>query len=205
MDQYKPTELLIATHNLGKLQEVAELLAGLPLNLRSLPDFDEIEEVEETGETFAANAELKAAYYAERTGLWAFSDDSGLQVKALNWGPGVFSARHAGETATSEQRNEKVLRELGDTKDNERVARYVCVVSLADPSGNIVRSEVATCDGRIASESRGSNGFGYDSIFIPEGYDQTFGELPNSIKSRISHRARASRQMVDFLLNFLKN
>lgn len=204
---YKPklTELLIATHNPGKLREFVDLLADLPLSLRSLPEFDEIEDVEETGETFAANAELKAAYYAKRTGLWALSDDSGLQIKALNWGPGVFSARHAGETATSLQRNEKVLGELGDTKDDERVARYVCVIALAAPRGNIVHSEVATCDGRIASEARGSNGFGYDSIFIPEGYEQTFGELPNSIKSRISHRARASRQIVDFLLNFLKN
>lgn len=205
MYKHKPTELLIATHNLGKLREFTDLLADLPLSLRSLPDFDEIKEVEETGETFAANAELKAAYYAKRTGLWALSDDSGLQVKALNWGPGVFSARHAGETATSWQRNEKVISELGEAKDDERVARYVCVVVLAAPSGNIVHSEVAACDGRIASEARGSNGFGYDSIFIPEHYEQTFGELSNSIKRRISHRAQASRHMIDFLLNFLKN
>jgi len=205
MYKHKPTELLIATHNLGKQREFADLLADLPLSLCSLPDFDEIEDVEETGETFAANAELKAAYYAKRTGLWALSDDSGLQVKALNWGPGVFSARHAGERATGWQRNDKVLRELEDTKDDERTARYVCVIALAAPNGNIMHSEVATCDGRIASEARGTNGFGYDSIFIPEGYEQTFGELSNSIKSRISHRARASRQIVDFLLNFLKN
>ena len=204
MYRQKPTELLIATHNAGKLREFTKLLADLPLKLRSLADFAEIVEVEETGATFAANAELKASDYARQTGLWTFSDDSGLEVKALNGAPGVFSARYAGETATSRQRNEKVLGELRETRDAERAARFICVTALADPDGNIVHTETAFCVGRIASEARGSNGFGYDSIFIPASFEQTFGELPDAIKQQISHRARASMQMIRFLLEFLK-
>lgn len=201
---HKPAELLIATHNAGKLREFTVLLADLPLNLRILADFAGVVEVEETGATFAANAELKASDYARQTGLWTFSDDSGLEVDALNGAPGVFSARYAGEMATSRQRNEKVLSELRETGDAARGARFICVATLADPDGNIVHRETAACEGRIAAEARGSNGFGYDSIFIPEGFDQTFGELPDTIKRQISHRARASRQMIRFLLEFLK-
>ncbi|HEX8749450.1 MAG TPA: XTP/dITP diphosphatase [Pyrinomonadaceae bacterium] len=199
MTETSPKELVIATRNPGKLVEVRELLHDLNINLRSLTDFPASAEVEETGRTFADNASIKAVAYALQTGSWTLSDDSGLEVDALNGAPGVYSARYAGEHATDAERIELLLSELARTGDPARRARFVCAVSLADPSGSIINIATGTCEGRIAHAPMGSRGFGYDPIFIPDGFEQSFGELSSEIKQIISHRARALSETRSFL------
>ncbi|MDQ3821552.1 MAG: XTP/dITP diphosphatase [Acidobacteriota bacterium] len=196
-----PQELLIATHNEGKVAELKLLLAEFPARLRSLKEFPEIEEVEETGTTFAENAALKASSYAERTRLWTLSDDSGLEVNALGGAPGVYSARYKGPGLSYGERIRQLLEELSETGSDDRRARFVCVIAIANPQGEIVNSSTGTCEGTIARAPRGTNGFGYDPIFVPDGFEQTFGELPTDIKEEISHRARALRGARSFLLN----
>lgn len=196
-------ELLIATKNKGKIRELEKLLADLPISLRSLSEFEEIIEPEETGLTFADNAILKAQYYAEKTKLWALADDSGLEVEALNNAPGVFSARYAGANATNEEKIAKLLNELKQTKDKERLAKFVCVMAISDKNGKIKHLAEGICQGKISVNSSGINGFGYDPIFIPEGFSQTFGELSNEIKQKISHRGRAMEKIIKFLGNFI--
>jgi XTP/dITP diphosphohydrolase len=200
MTETLPTELLIATRNRGKLTEIRELINHLPLALKSLPDFPHTTEVEETGATFEENASLKAMAYALQTGLWSLSDDSGLEVYALGGAPGVYSARYAGPEASDSERVELLLKELARTGDPLRSARFVCAVSISDPKGRIVNLSEGVCDGRIAFHPRGEGGFGYDPVFIPDGYEQTFGELSSEIKGLISHRARALAATRDFLL-----
>jgi XTP/dITP diphosphohydrolase len=191
---------LIATRNPGKLLEVRGLLFRLPIRLRSLRDFPQTGEVEETGATFAENAEIKAAAYARQTGMFALADDSGLAVAALGGAPGVYSARYAGERATDAERVELLLAEIARTGDRDRRAHFSCAVAIAEPSGRILSLATGTCEGRIADAPRGDRGFGYDPVFIPDGFDRTFGELPSEIKDAISHRARALSGARDFLL-----
>jgi XTP/dITP diphosphohydrolase len=194
-------ELLIATHNGGKVREVVSFLDELPLRLRSLAEFPSIGEVEETGTTFNANAALKATSYAAQTGLWTLADDSGLEVDALGGAPGVFSARYGGEGASDAERIARLLGELSRTGDSERRARFVCVIAIADPDARIVHTSTGICEGGIALAPRGTGGFGYDPVFIPDGYQESFGELPMAIKQRISHRARALEAVRSFLLD----
>jgi XTP/dITP diphosphohydrolase len=198
-----PEELVLATRNSGKLAEVRELLADLPIALRSLADFPQSTEVSETGSTFAENGAIKASAYALQIGSWTLSDDSGLEVDALGGAPGILSARYAGEGASDADRIELLLKELARTGDEERRARFVCAVALADPPGNIINLSTGICEGRIAHAPRGANGFGYDPVFIPDGYEQTFGELTSEIKRLISHRARALANTRAFLLKLL--
>lgn len=193
------TELLVATSNVGKVRELSLLLAGAPVRLRLLSEFSNITEAEETGETFAENASIKALQYSSQSGLLTLSDDSGLVVDALGGAPGVYSARYAGTGATYAERMARLLGELAVTGDNERRARFVCVIALAEPSTGALDTFEGTCEGRIAHAPRGTGGFGYDPIFIPEGHEQTFGELPDEIKQNISHRARALAKAVSFL------
>ncbi|HEV2706362.1 MAG TPA: XTP/dITP diphosphatase [Pyrinomonadaceae bacterium] len=185
------SQLLIATRNAGKVREFAELLTGLPLQLRHLAEFPHVPEAVETGSTFAENAALKARFYARLTGLPTLADDSGLEVDALGGAPGVYSARYAGEQATDAARNAKLLDELNRSDDRSRRARFVCVIAHASPSSEEIKLFEGVCEGRIASSPRGSSGFGYDPLFIPDGYEATFGELPAEIKNCISHRAHA--------------
>src|ERR1044071_9424598 len=194
------TELLVATNNKGKVGELSQLLADFPLRLRLLGEFPDIEEAEETGETFAENATIKALHYSARSGLLTLSDDSGLAVDALDGAPGVYSARYAGRDATYAERMSKLLGELGATGDPDRRARFVCVIAVADPSTNTLHAFEGECRGRIAQAPRGTGGFGYDPLFIPDGYDETFGELPPEVKHTLSHRARALQQAVRHLL-----
>lgn len=193
------TELLIATHNAGKVRELRELLADLPVRLRGLDEFPEAGEAEETGQTFAENAILKARFYAQRCGVWALADDSGLEVDGLGGAPGVFSARYGGEWLTDAGRIEKLLGELKAAGERARRARFVCVIAVNDPVSSGLDTFTGTCEGRIAAAPRGSGGFGYDPIFIPDGFEQTFGELPAETKRLISHRARALQQASQFL------
>jgi XTP/dITP diphosphohydrolase len=191
MERTAQPELLIATHNTGKIRELSELLSDLPLRLRRLAEFPQIEEVEETGETFAANAELKARLYGRQTNLRTLADDSGLEVDALGGAPGVYSARYGGAKATDAERNALMLAELSRTDEPHRTARFTCAIALYEPQAETLKLFAGTCEGRIAQQPRGNNGFGYDPLFVPTGYTQTFGELPDELKQRLSHRARA--------------
>ena len=192
-------ELLLATSNAGKVRELTRLLEGLPLRIRNLSEFEPIQPVEETGETFEENASLKAVFYAKRTGLLTLADDSGLEVDALGGAPGVRSARYAGTEATDGQRVARLLEELKGVSDARRGARFVCVLALYDPASAKLRSFRGVCAGRIAASARGSQGFGYDPVFVPEGYEHSFAELPSEVKQRISHRARALADARDYL------
>ena len=183
--------LVIASHNPGKVREIDALLAPYGIetvgaSVLGLP------EPEETGTTFEANAELKARAAAERSGLPALADDSGLVVPALGGAPGIYSARWAGPTKDFRIAMERVWRELGE---KDRSAHFVAVLAVAWPDGEIAcfRGEV---HGHLTWPPRGERGFGYDPIFIPDGYDETFGELVPDLKHRISHRARAFERLV---------
>lgn len=195
----KHTELLVATNNKGKVRELSQLLSNFPFRLRLLGEFPDVDEAEETGETFAENATIKALYYSARSGLLTLSDDSGLVVDALAGAPGVRSARYAGREATYAERMSKLLGELDVTGDAERRARFICVIAVADPSAGTLHTFEGACEGRIARAPHGTGGFGYDPLFIPDGHDRTFGELPQEVKHTLSHRARALEQAVRHL------
>lgn len=195
----KPQEILIATRNMGKLLEFQQMLESLPFILRSLDDFPFASEVEETGQSFLENALLKAQVYAAQTGLRTLADDSGLEVDALGGAPGIYSARYGGAEASDADRVAKLLRELSSTGDRARRARFVCVIALSATEAREVKTFTGTCEGRIALEPRGTNGFGYDPVFVPDGYEESFGELSPDIKHEISHRARAIEAAKNFL------
>lgn len=196
-------ELLVGTHNKGKVAELSDLLAHLPITLRYLAEMPDITEIEETGETFAENARLKARAYAAASGLFTLADDSGLEVFALDGRPGVFSARYGGAGTGFDQKMAKLLGELEATGDQERLARFVCTVAIADETGGIVFEAMGTCPGRVAPVPRGAGGFGYDPLFVPDGYQDTFGELASAVKQKISHRVRAFGQIIPFLRDFM--
>ncbi|MHB0856539.1 MAG: XTP/dITP diphosphatase [Anaerolineae bacterium] len=184
-------KLLIATHNPGKKAEFARLLAGLDLKLLSLDDLGVSTVIQETGESFAENALLKARGYAQATGLLTLADDSGLEVDALGGAPGVLSARYAGEQAGDAERNHLLLHNLEGVPEEQRGARFRCVIALAWPDGRTVTTEGAV-EGRIAHMPRGEHGFGYDPVFYLPEHGCTMAELPPEVKDRISHRARAA-------------
>jgi XTP/dITP diphosphohydrolase len=193
-------ELIVATTNAGKANELAELLAGVSVRLRSLTEFPRVEAVEETGQTFDENAAIKATFYGQRFDRMTLADDSGLEVDALGGAPGVHSARYAGVGADDSQRVARLLDELAQSGAQDRRARFVCVVAIYEPASGELRFFRGACGGRIAAEPCGSNGFGYDPIFIPEGYDVSFAQLPSSVKQQISHRARALADARTYLL-----
>lgn len=205
MSSFKFTELLIATKNKGKITEFKELFKDLPIKLISISDLEQISEPEESGSSFEENAKIKASEYAQISGLYAFSDDSGLEVDALNGLPGVHSARYAGKDADHAVKIAKLLAELDATGDEMRIASFTSVIALAAPDGKVIYTAKGICSGRIANAPAGSNGFGYDPVFIPDGYDLSFGQLPDSVKGNISHRSRASSQFIGFLSDYLKN
>jgi XTP/dITP diphosphohydrolase len=191
-----PNPLVIGTHNRKKGEELAELLAPLGFIVVTLEDVSNAIEVVEDGDTFAANAVLKAAQQARNLGRWVLADDSGLEVDALGGAPGVYSARFAGPNATDDDNNRHLLSDLGDTPLEKRTARYVCHVAVADPTGMIRAESEDVCRGRIRFEPAGPNGFGYDPLFEVVEYHRTFGELGSHVKQAISHRSRALRAIV---------
>ena len=195
----KQRNLLIATLNLGKLQELRQLVEKLPFVISDLRGSPCIQPIPETGETFIENASLKAAGYATQTGLLTLADDSGLEVDHLKGAPGVFSARYAHEGASDADRTTKLLAELSHVPESDRAARFVSVIAIADEFGAVVNVSTGACHGRIANAPRGTNGFGYDPVFIPNGFDRTFAELEIEVKNRISHRAQALAAAVEFL------
>ena len=196
-------KLLVATNNKGKFGELSALLAGLPVDLQSLSGLNTYTEVEETGATFIENARLKAAGYALQSGLNSIADDSGLEVLALDGRPGVFSARYGGTDMDFNEKMLLLLDEMARSGNADRTARFVCSIAIADTTGNIMHTTTGICSGTIAVGPRGNGGFGYDPVFIPDGYDLTFGELSSGIKREISHRTRAFEQIMPFLRDFI--
>jgi XTP/dITP diphosphohydrolase len=191
--------LLLGTRNPGKFKEITTILGDAGWSLCSLREFEHVATAEENGNTYSENAIAKAQFYATATGLWALADDSGLEVDALAGAPGVFSARYAGEDASDADRRELLLSELARTGDEERRARFVCAVAVADADGVVLNVSEGTCEGWITFAPRGEGGFGYDPLFVPDGYDQTFAELSEDVKNIISHRARALLKTKQFL------
>jgi len=188
--------LVLGTHNIKKRAELAELLQPLGLRLLTLADFSEAMQVVEDGESFAANARLKAVEQARHLGHWVLGEDSGLCVDALGGRPGIYSARYAGPDADDEANNQLLLEEMDGIRPERRTAHYVCHMTLSDSQGEIRAESHGVCRGRIRTALSGSGGFGYDPLFeLPE-YHRTFGQLGNTVKSVLSHRARAMRQLV---------
>jgi XTP/dITP diphosphohydrolase len=185
------TSLLLGTRNPGKIHEIKLILGDLALEFSSLNVFPDVGIAEENEDTYAGNAIAKARFYALATGLPALADDSGLEVEALDGAPGVISARYAGEHATDADRRDLLLSELAKTGSANRRARFVCAVAIATVAGEVLNLSEGICEGMITFTPRGTSGFGYDPLFVPDGYDQTFAELSDEIKNQISHRARA--------------
>ncbi len=189
-------DLVLATHNVGKVRQLQSLL-GDDVVVKSLVEFG-LPAPAETGATFAENAALKAVTAAKETGILALADDSGLAVDALGGEPGIRSARYAGEKATDQDNINRLLTDLEGTPDDERVARFICVLALANVNG-VLSSVIGACHGRIARAPRGANGFGYDPVFELED-GRTVAELSVEEKNRISHRGIAMREMLPGLL-----
>lgn len=197
--------LVIASRNQKKLKEIQALLEPHGIEAKSVGDFEGVPEVEETGNSFAENATLKAVQIARHLGTWTLGEDSGLMVDALGGRPGIFSARYSGEGATDESNNALLIEELSDVPESERGAKYVCSIAVADPDGNVRLTEEATCRGRIETTGRGEHGFGYDPYFLIRELHKTFGELSPAVKQHLSHRARAFERLAPRLVTMLNN
>lgn len=185
-----PAEIILATRNRKKLEEIGRITSPLGITLRTLNEFPHCPEVEETEKTFEGNALKKAREICAATGLVALADDSGLEVDALDGAPGVYSARYAGQDATDAGNVNKLLMEMGSIPEDRRTARFRCVIALATPDG---LEEVfdGSVEGRIGTSEKGHNGFGYDPVFFPEGHGRTFAEMDAEEKDGMSHRGRA--------------
>ena len=188
--------LVLATRNTGKISEIKALLPGVPV--APAASFAGCPEPEETGRTFEENALIKARAVSRYTGRTTLADDSGLEVDALDGAPGVHSARYAGTDATDRDNILRLLDALVGIADADRTARFRCVVAVVVPDGRTWTAEGA-CEGRILQAPRGDAGFGYDPLFVPAGYEETFAELDAGVKNRISHRALALRRITDVL------
>lgn len=187
-------QIVLATKNEGKIREIREIIALDNVQFLTFRDFKNWPEVEEKASTFKENAVLKAEALSGLTKLPALADDSGLEVDALAGEPGIISARYAGSHCSSADNNAKLLKKLEDIPFQERVACFVCVAVFAGTNGTLLVSE-GTCNGHIALEPKGSGGFGYDPLFVPEGYEKTIAELSAEKKNLISHRGKAFRAL----------
>ncbi len=199
------TTLLIATNNRGKVREYEDLLDGLALPvLVTYPAREGLSlDVEESGETFAENARIKALAYARASGMLTLADDSGLEVDALGGAPGVRSARYAGPGASDVDRYLKLLAALEGVPDAQRTARFRCVIAMVSAEGTVLTAGGA-CEGKIGLVPRGDHGFGYDPVFVVAGHSgQTMAELDPAVKNQISHRARAWMSAIPFLAQLL--
>ena len=187
-------ELVIATRNLGKLEEFKVLMKDLPIEIKCLADFDAIEEPAETGRTFAANARMKAQYYAKKTGVPCIADDSGLEVQSLDGAPGVRSARYAGEKATDAENNEKLLHIM--KFQVKRTCRFRCALAVALPNGKVLHEVDGICEGMLLHAPLGEGGFGYDPLFWSTELHKGMAEARMQEKNKISHRGKAIRKLV---------
>ncbi len=191
-------KLVLATTNNGKVIEIKEKLKDYILTIESLHDYPAIPEIEENGKTFLENASIKANTVLRYTNLPVLADDSGLKIDFLDGKPGVYSSRWG---ITDQERIERVLKELKDTTEKQRRAHFVCAMSFVTPEGKSYNTE-GICSGKITLQPMGKNGFGYDPIFIPDGYDLTFSQLGKDVKNKISHRAIALEKMISRIVDY---
>ncbi|MDE1921328.1 MAG: XTP/dITP diphosphatase [Candidatus Omnitrophica bacterium] len=187
-------ELIVASRNKGKVKEIIELLSDLPFKVTSLLDYPQIPDIIEDGKTYRENALKKARFVALATGKMAMADDSGIEVAALGNAPGIYSARFAGKGAGDAARNKKLFALLKGVPGSKRQARYRCVIALVDCKAQELGVVQGTCSGYVTTKNIGTNGFGFDPLFLLKRYNKTFGQLPASLKAKISHRARALKK-----------
>jgi XTP/dITP diphosphohydrolase len=191
-------EIVLATRNKKKIEEIRRITADLPVTIRSLADFPDCPETVEDRGTFEGNATKKAVEICRCTGKVALADDSGLAVDALGGAPGVYSARYAGEGANDVRNNEKLLLELRAVPPAKRTAHFVCCMALAFPDGEVM-TFLGQASGSIAMEPKGKTGFGYDPVFLPDGFTRTFAEMSGEEKDQLSHRGKALEKLAQFL------
>ena len=195
------TRILLATGNMGKVREIRDLVRHVPIRLLSLSDVGPVPDVIEDGDTFEANALKKARVLADFSGMATLADDSGLCVDALDGRPGVLSARYAGEHSSDEEKCRRILEEMADVPDEQRSARFVCVLALVFPNNGETLFQ-GVCEGRIIRELRGKLGFGYDPIFYYEQAGCTFAQMDRAAKNQVSHRGRALEKLAAYLERF---
>ncbi len=196
-------KLFFATGNQHKVKEMREILADTEIKLITAQDIEEdLIEVVEDRDTFKGNALKKAREIFKQLEVATIADDSGLVVDVLDGAPGVYSARFAGEDASDEENNQKLLKELGGVEPKDRTARFICAMAFVGPK--MEKVVIGSCEGRIINHLKGENGFGYDPLFIPDGYDKSFAQLDSTVKNMISHRAQALKKMRLFLDSKLK-
>ncbi|MBA4313314.1 MAG: non-canonical purine NTP pyrophosphatase, RdgB/HAM1 family [Chlorobiaceae bacterium] len=193
-------KIIFASNNPGKFKEVKSLIADFPVNLESLIGRNDLPDIIEDGSTLEENALKKARIIYNSTKSPTISDDTGLEVYYLNMAPGVISARYAGENVSYADNNKKLLKELEGVPDEQRGARFRCVAVFTD--GNIERSFEGICGGKIIHATRGAEGFGYDPLFVPDGFQETYAELTLAEKNKISHRAIAFQKLIKFLVDY---
>lgn len=193
------TEILVATTNAGKLREIARILDGVPVALKTLADFPGLPPMEETGSSFAENARQKALRYAGATGMLTIAEDSGFEVDALNREPGIYSARYLRGDASYDERFADIYRRVGENASSERSARFVCALAAVQ-DGHVLFETTARVEGLLAGAPAGPNGFGYDPIFFYPPYGRTFGEVSDAEKTAVSHRGQAMRAFRGYLL-----
>ena len=198
-----PQQLLVATHNQGKVAEYADMLPEHDITWIGLKDAGVTLDVAETGQTFQANAILKAQAYALETGLLTLADDSGLEVDALDGAPGVYTARYGGPDLSHAQRYQLLLQNMTSIPWAKRTARFRCVIALAATDGTILGTANGVCQGFIAQQPAGDGGFGYDPIFFLPSHNCTMAQLPSTVKHQISHRGHALQQMAPLLLDII--
>ena len=186
--------LVIATSNLGKLDEFKEMFKDVPVTLKCLADYPQMVPPNENGRTFAANAKIKATYYARNLKEYCLADDSGLEVRALDGAPGVRSARFAGEEATDKENNDLLLQQM--KFQITRTCRFRCALAVANPNGKIVGEADGSCEGMLLHEPLGDNGFGYDPLFWSTELHKGLGEATADEKNKISHRGKAVKKLI---------
>ena len=187
-------EVIVATQNRGKVREIKKVLKGLGFRIVSLNDFSGVPQIEEDGKSFLENALKKARFYSKYFGSLTLADDSGLEVDVLKGRPGVYSARYAGERASTRENNRKLLKEMEAVPLSKRGARFKCVLAVVSPEGKEVVVE-GSCRGRIGFKEVGKKGFGYDPLFVLPSYGKTMAQLSVEKKNRISHRGKALRKL----------
>jgi XTP/dITP diphosphohydrolase len=197
----KRLEVIVATRNRGKIREIREALKGLGLRIYALSDFPNVPEIEEDGKSFTENALKKARFYSKHFGKLAIADDSGLEVSSLKGLPGIYSARYVRERASSQENNQKLLREMKDVPISKRGAKFKCIIAVVSPDGREVIAE-GECKGRIGFKEKGKKGFGYDPLFILPKYGKTMAELSLEAKNRISHRGKALKKIRRIIQSF---
>jgi XTP/dITP diphosphohydrolase len=198
-------DIVLATRNKKKADEIKKILLDIQMpidNVFTLDDFPQCPDVREDGRTFKENAVKKAVVISKSTGMTSFADDSGLEVNALKGAPGIFSARYAGKSANDTANLKKLLHKMEKIHYEKRSARFVCCIAMADQ--DIVKTFTGYVEGRIGTEPRGANGFGYDPVFYPAGHDRTFAEMSDEEKNSLSHRGKALRELQKYLLSRMK-